>query len=1129
MEVKLRKILLRMSKMGIYVLILIQSVTMVLATESDAQRRSLSEITIDLGQQEASSLIDLVEVIESKSNFTFAYLERSLKKREIHLKQSYWHMDELLKEISIQARVSLRRVNESIAIINAESNDHLPDLIEKVDVQQTITGTVKDESGQPLPGATVLEKGTTNGTTTDISGKFQLSASEDAVLIVSFVGYETQEILVNNRSVIDIELNLDSEQLEEVVVVGYGTAKKSDLTGAVTSVKPDDWNQGAIVSLDQALQGRVAGVRINQASAEPGGGVNIRIRGAGSISAGNEPLYVVDGLPLNGGNMLSGGGGADIPSNGVPKNPLNTINPNDIASIEVLKDASATAIYGSRGANGVILITTKSGNKGKMNVNINSYVGVQTIYKNPDILSTSEYITAMNDLAEDRGDPVVFTESDITAIGEGTNWFDYVTRDAVTTSHNFSFNGGNESSKYFVSANYMKQEGVIRNTGTERYAFRVNLNHDFSDKLNYSMNLTSSLVNDLNNIEGSGNTENGPYSLAAIYDPTMEPYNEDGTLAKSDVFTWPSPLATLQKDAITSTNRTLGSMNLNYEIISGLSANAKFGLDRRVGREDLFAPAASNSTGALVATGKISSLERSSYLLQYTMNYEKQFDEDINLSALIGTTYEKFTNRSFFTGTSDFPTDILGTDNLALGNIENASLGSNKNDNTILSYLGRVNVAFYDRLLLTSSIRADGSSRFGENNKFAYFPSAAIAYKLSNESFIPEFFSELKVRASWGKTGNQEIGNYTSLSTFTTGGQALFGDSPYQGTRATRLPNPDLKWETTTQIDVGIDFGLLEDRIWGSIDYFYKNTEDMLLNFPLPTSSSFGSVLRNIGSMKNTGIEFMLNTNNISTRNFNWSTQLQIATIRNEVTDIGGLDDILVGNFFTTSYAIIRPGEELNAYYTFKQIGIFQTDEEVTNSAQPSSSPGNPIYLDANEDGMINDEDRVVVGSPWPDFTFGMSNEISYKNTGLSFFIDGQQGADLFNANITYSLHPPTARQNRLRNQILDRWTPENPDAEWPSAINPSSYGPSKIDSKQIEDASFLRLQSVRLSHSLPLKSIRWINKATFYLTGQNLLIITKYSGLNPEANRSQNSNEWAERNAYPLARTYLFGVNLEF
>lgn len=994
--------------------------------------------------------------------------------------------------------------------------------------QSTVTGVVTDENGEGLPGTTVVVKGTANGTTTDIEGNYQIKCEGDATLIFSFIGYTSQEILVNNRSVVNLQLKVDLKSLDEVVVIGYGTVKKSDLTGAVSSVKPEDLNKGSIVSVDQALQGRVAGVRINQASVEPGGGVNIRIRGAGSISAGNQPLYVVDGLPLNGGNMLSGGGGADIPGNGVPRNPLNSINPNDIASIEILKDASATAIYGSRGANGVILITTKSGSSGKLNVNIDSYVGIQTIYKNPEMLSTSEYITAMNDLAEDRGNEMVFSEEDIAEIGNGTNWYDYVTRDAITTSHNLSFSGGNDGSKYFVSANYMNQEGVIENTGTERYSFRVNLNHKFNDKLTFGMNLTTSVVNDLNSVEGSGNTDNGPYSLAAIFDPTMNPYNEDGSIAQSDFFTFPSPVATLTKQSETSTNRTLGSMNLNYEVIENLNANLKFGTDRRIGREDLFTPGVAASSGSMVASGRIGSLERYSYLLQYTMDYSTSLSENINFNILGGTTYENFTNRSFSSGISDFPTDILGTDNIGLGNIENATLGSNKAENTILSYLGRANLTIIDKFLLTASIRVDGSSRFGENDKFATFPSGAIAYKLSNESFIPEVLSELKLRASYGKTGNQEIGNYASLSTFGTGGQALFSDTPYQGTVATRLPNPDLKWETTTQFDVGLDFGFWNDRIYGSVDYFIKDTEDMLMNFPLPTSSSFQSVTRNIGSMKNTGLEVMINSRNISTSNFSWTTGFQIATIKNEVTDIGGLDDILVGNFFTTSFAIIRPGEELNAYYTLEQIGIFQNKEEVDNSAQPSSAPGNPIYRDKNEDGQINDEDRAVVGSPWPDFTFGISNEISYKNTTLSFFIDGQQGADLLNANITYSLHPPTERQNRISEQILDRWTPENTDAEWPSAVNPSSYGPYKIDSKQIEDASFLRLQSVRLSQSIPVKA-KWINRATIYATGQNLLILTKYSGLNPEANRNQNSNAWAERNAYPLARTFLLGVNLEF
>ncbi|MEO0733796.1 MAG: TonB-dependent receptor, partial [Bacteroidota bacterium] len=426
-------------------------------------------------------------------------------------------------------------------------------------------------------------------------------------------------------------------------------------------------------------------------------------------------------------------------------------------------------------------------------------------------------------------------------------------------------------------------------------------------------------------------------------------------------------------------------------------------------------------------------------------------------------------------------------------------------------------------------VRVDGSSRFGENNKFAVFPSAAIAYKLDQEDFVPDVFSQLKFRLSWGESGNQAIGNYNSLSTYARGQTALLGGSQQQGTIATRIANPDLRWETTAQTNIALDFGLWEDRVTGSVEYFVKNTSDMLYQFPIPLSTGFGSILRNVGELRNTGLEFSFSSTNVRTNDFKWSTSFNITSIQNEVISLGGLDSIRTGNFFTETFGIITPGEELNAYYVLDQVGIFQSEEEVAASAQPNSVPGNPIYRDVNGDGQITNDDRIKAGSPWPDFTWGITNDFRYKNFGLSVFIDGQQGASLYNGNITYSLHPPVIYQNRLRDQILDRWTPDNPTAAWPNAIEPSNYGPARINSRAIEDASFIRLQSVRLSYTLPNIGQKFLRNATFYVTGQNLAILTDYSGTNPEANRNQNSNIWAERNAYPMARTYIAGMSLQF
>lgn len=989
--------------------------------------------------------------------------------------------------------------------------------------QQQITGRVVDENKDPVIGATIRVKGSDIGTVTDFEGNYILNTDLNSdILIISYVGMKTIEVGVSQKMFVVLEQ--DYELLDELVVVGYGTVKKSDLTGSVSSVKSEDLNKGVVVSLEQALQGKISGVQINQTSSEPGGGVAIRIRGVNSITGGDEPLYVVDGMPINNSTMFSGGGGGGIPVNTNPKNPLNSLNTNDIESVEVLKDASATAIYGARGANGVILITTKKGSKSKLNINVDTYSGVQEIYKHLDILSTEEYIKAMNELkiAE-------FSNDQIQEIGKGTYWPEVVTRKAFVNNNNISLSGGSENTQYFISANFMKQDGIIRGTDTQRFSFRANMNHEFNDRISIGFNLTNSLNHDNHSVEGVGNTELGPYYTATIFDPTLPVYQQDGSLTISEHLTHPNPLFySDQQTAHTKTSRVLGTFFLDFKLTDNIFNKIRVGYDQNNGRQDLFKEYSPVSAGSLLAAADVSHLEQTSNLLEYSLNYQKEY-EKWHVIGLLGVTYEEFINRSFGVSVSDFPTDVLSTNNLGLGNKELASIRSNKDKNSLLSYLFRINLSLYDKVLFTSSFRVDGSSRFGENNKYASFPSLALAYKLNEENFIPNLFNEFKLRTSWGSTGNQNIGNYASLSTYSLGGEALLGGSLYRGTQASRLANPNLKWETTTQYNIGMDVGILNGRISVSVDYFIKDTKDMLMNFPLPPSSGFNSILRNIGSMRNSGTEITLNTRNFVNKDFNWTTSIAFTAMKNRVTNIGNLDQITTGNFFTSSFGIIKPGEPLNAYYTYKVIGIFSDENEVASSAQPTSKPGYPKYLDANEDGKIDANDRVIVGKPWPDFTYGITNKINFKNWNLDIYINGQQGAELLNGNIVYSMHPVSPRMNRMRDMIINRWTPENTDTKWPSAINPEGYGATKINSLAVEDASFIKLQSVQLGYNFALKNLNWIENLNIYLTGQNLLTLTKYSGLNPESNKNGQGNIWADRNSYPMARTYILGINLQF
>lgn len=977
---------------------------------------------------------------------------------------------------------------------------------------QTVSGTVTDQStNNPLIGVNILVKGTNQGTITNSKGEYKLTVSSlQDTLIFSYIGYKQQTVPVNDRTTIDVELEPLILSGQQMVVIGYGTQKKRNLTGSIASITPNDFNEGVVTTVNQALKGRIPGVRISEVSAGPTrGNYNIRIRGASSITAGNDPLFVIDGQPISN---------------------ASTINPAVIKSIEVLKDAAATAIYGARGGNGVILITTKRGGNHEVRVNYNGKGGIQTIFRTPDILSAKEYMKFMNDLADARGEPTVFTESEIADIGQGTNWTDYLTRKAMTTNHNLSISGGSDKTTYFISGNYEKQEGVVKQTSDERYAFRLNLNTEISEKLTYDVHLTASLNNDSRNVEGSGNTSNGPYYLAQIYDPTLNPYKPDGSFNNSNYLTPANPIAQLGSTSKTKTNRVWGNMSLDYQIIPNLSATFKVGVDRIFQRTDDFTKSEAKSANNAPASAYVGAHEAYNYLLEYTMHYQNQLSEIAKLKAVAGITYQDFTNRNVSSSTQDFPSEVIGTNNLGLGNRENATVGSSKNEHELLSYLGRVHLTLFDKLLVTGAFRIDGSSRFGENNKFGYFPSVAVGYHLDDESFIPDQVNQLKIRASWGQTGNQKIGNYAYLPTFRAGQQALLGDQILQGTTASRIPNPDLKWETTIQYDIGIDFGLFENRISGSVDYFIKDTEDLLLNFPIPHSTGFSSILRNIGSMRNKGLEVALKTTNILNNNFTWRTSFNFTAIDNKVTSIGGLDRILTGYYFTVPNTIIKPGMPLDSYYTYKVIGLFQNQEEVKNSAQPNSRRGNPKLLDVDQDNDITDADRMVVGSPWPDFTYGISSNMNYKNISLSFNIAGQVGAELLNGNLAYGLHPQATRYNRLSKLVKDRWTPENRDAKWPTPIDPNNYAPSKITSKVVQNASFIRLQDVRLSYDFPIKSTKgFIRKATVFVTGQNLLLITPYGGRNPEAKRNVHNNVWIDRNTYPMARTYLLGINLKF
>ncbi len=1007
-----------------------------------------------------------------------------------------------------------------------------------------IKGKVVDDTGVAIPGVSILVVGTQNGTITDMDGYYNLNAPSNGKLEFRFIGFKDEIIEINNRTMIDVVLQNELTELDQVVVVGYGTVKKSDLTGSVVSLSKDDLNEGVTANVNQMLSGRAPGVQVYQNSSEPGGGVNIQIRGVSSITAGNEPLYVIDGLPVDNSSPIAGSG-TGFGSNLNQRNPLNSINPNDIASIEVLKDASATAIYGSRGANGVIMITTKKGSSGDMKVNYDAYYGMQYVAKKMEVLSAEDYMTVLNELL-DAGAVNATEDERVDGISNGgTDWQDEVMRQAPVQSHNLSFSGGSDKSKYYASFGYFSQDGVVICSGMERYTARLNMESELAKRFKLGVNMNASYVSDDLILSGVvPNEQSGVISSALDFDPTLSVKDEDGNYSVSPFITKDNPVAIANgKDARQKTFRTFGTVYGEYFVMPELSVKLNIGGDISASKKDVFVDdqtidGRDNNGIGTVITGFVYN-----YLAELTANYNKTFNENHSINVVAGATTQKFFIERVNTSAKNFVSLSTGTNSLQSGSQETFSINTSNIPSTLLSYLGRVNYNFKDKILLTGTIRADGSSKFGENNKFAYFPSGALGWKLNNEPFIKDLntFSTLKLRASWGQTGNQAIGNFNSLTTFSQSGTMIYGDNQYVTMAPTRMANPDLKWETTTQTNIGIDAGVLKGRISASVDWFNRKTTDLLLSVPVPSQTGFTSRLENVGSVANKGWEFALTSRNL-TKRFKWTTSFNLSTIKNEVMDIGNLEEIIMGSLqFTSQISIIRPGEPMNSYYGHEIIGVWQEGDDFSVSNQ-NPQPGDWKYKDQltvdtdgdgiadAADGTINADDKVLLGSPFPSFTWGITNDMSFKNFNLSFNIQGVHGVSLLNNTRVDSYYPINFRRNKLADAYLNRWTPMNPTNEYASFINPSSQGSNSVNSRTVEDASFIKLQNVTLTYNVPVKGD--VFKAlSVYVSGTNLITITDYSGMDPGANVTGTSANAVrvDYDPYPMARTFSLGVNVGF
>lgn len=978
-----------------------------------------------------------------------------------------------------------------------------------VDIQ--ISGTVTDENGAPLPGASITVLGTSSGTVTDIDGNYSITVPEEASLVFSYIGYESKTVAVGTQTTINITLLQDASSLDEVVVVGYGTVKKSDLTGSVSSIQADKLNTDSQGSVEQIIQGRLPGVQVTQASARPGGNFSIRIRGSNSITAGNEPLYVIDGLP-----------GA---------NPENSLNPSDIKSIEVLKDASATSIYGARGSNGVVLITTKNGKQNSpLTISYNATTSIQSATKTLDMMNAQQYMSFYNDVYSDRGLEPIFSQNDFTSIGTGTNWQGEIFRSAPIQEHRLSFSGGSEDTQYYLSLNAFDQDGIVISSGFKRFSGRINLTHSVGDKLKIGINFNNSYVKEDQVPLGLGVNATAGVIAAALQLPPTEPiFNSDGAYSTS-LQDLSNPVAQARTmDRFERRTRLFGNGFLEYEVISDLKAKLNFGLDQGIARSDSFDDVVTQI--GLLRQGQATQnlRENNSYVYEFTLDYNKIFNGQHKLNLLGGYSYQEFMNLGFNASAMDFPTTSFGPNNLGSGDPLLYEVGSFKGKNNIVSGFGRVNYSYDERFLMTASFRADGSSRFGANNKFAYFPSGALAWNLSNESFFPEdgFVSDFKLRTSFGVSGNQEIDNGRSLVLLGSGPISVFNGDEFQSIAPTQLANPDLKWETTESFNLGVDLAMLSGRISGSVEYFQNNTRDLLLLLPIPTTTGFGNSLQNVGDTRNSGFELSLSSRNF-VGNFSWITDINMATVKNEVTNLGQLPRILQGGTrFMQDYTILEVGQPVNAYYGHVFDGIIQTAEELANSpSQTNGAVGSRKFRDLNGDNVINDQDRTIIGDPFPDLTLGLNNTLSYKGFSLDLFLEGKFGFQLANFTKIDSENPIDDLRNR-QTYVLDRWTPDNPTNEQPSFVNPSrTYD---FNSRVVEEASFVRLRSARISYGFPNLNIKGISSLLLFASGQNLVTWTNYSGYNPDINSLGTSNLRIDYSAYPLARTYAIGINVNF
>ncbi|MFV5683816.1 SusC/RagA family TonB-linked outer membrane protein [Flavobacterium sp. GB2R13] len=1011
-------------------------------------------------------------------------------------------------------------------------------------IQSKLDGKVIDQiTNEPIIGASVTIKGTTHSVTTDAEGKFYFQTGQKFpyTLIVSYIGYKKAEVIVDGSPTI-INLKQDLQELNELVVVGYGTQKRKDITGAVSSVPKANLNQ-VTSSADNLLRGAVSGVVVTQSSGQPGASSSVRIRGGNSITAGNEPLYVIDGVLIYNDNN---NGTAGVAFSGAGINVLSTINPNDIESIEVLKDASATAIYGSRGANGVVLITTKKGIKGQDSISFQTYFGTQRISKKLDLLDASQWASLRNDVQASIGQAPSFSPAQIEALktSGGYDWQSAAFRNAPVQNHQLTFSGGDDRSRYVVSSAYFNQKGIVIGSDFKRISLRANYERNYSQAFKFGVNANYS--NSISNGIGSTGGGRNPNALVSVLltAPVVPIKNADGSYnvtnnpyATSVNGYIPNPINDLENTTNeTKINRILTSLFGEYKINKELTAKVAVSGDVINTKQNYYAP--SNTTTGASTKGLASVGYRlvSSVLNENTLNYNTRFGEDHKFSALAGYTLQYTQGEVVNAGANTFVNDANAYNALQDGVAVKPY--SDAFESVLKSWLTRVNYSYKGRYNFTVSARADGSSRFGSKSLWGYFPSAGFSWNITEEDFAKNIkgVTEAKFRLSAGTTGNQEIGNYLSLASIGSVNYA-FGGTVQTGLAPTRLANPDLRWEKTTQYNAGLDLSLLDRKVNFVFDVYYKKTNDLLINVPVPLTSGFATVLQNIGGVVNKGIEIGLITENLKTENFSWNSNFVFSTNQNKVVEIGnGVKQFFPvvpnGSLLQQQPVTVKVGEPLGTFWGYKTNGIFQTQEQINTQPKINSlantKVGDRKYVDTNGDGIISAADKGSLGSSQPKFVGSFSNTIYYNNFDLNFSFQGSYGGKIFNA-LNQQLEISTLGTNAAAT-LEDRWTTTNPSNEIPRA---SSSPLGIVSERYVEDASFLRLKTITLGYTLPksLSSKIGTKSIKVYVSAENLITWTKYTGYDPEVSSYEQNNLYPgiDFGAYPNSKTFITGLNVTF